>query len=139
MSRLKEIGQSIIEQIEGTPTDKLFSDKLSALTSIKSKREPDFTVFQLFKKMVNENRILTKHIYIGWKEFIDEFIDMINNSNAVSAIGTLRFLEFMAKYNTIKTLCEQNENLSIIDIAKIVDREKYNPIYESINSNSNNR
>ena len=124
MNQLKEIGQSIIEQIEGT-----FSDKLSALTSIKSKLEPNFTVFQLFKDMVNENEVLTKDTYIRWKDYIDEFIDMINNSNAVSAIGTLRFLDFMAKYNTIKTLCKQNENLSFKDIAKIVVKENCNPIY----------
>ena len=34
---------------------------------------------------------------------------MIDKSNAVSAIGTLEFLDQIAKFNTIKTICNSQD------------------------------
>ena len=39
---------------------------------------------------------------------IVEFINLIDNSNAVSAIGTLEFVDQIAKFNTVNTICSSN-------------------------------
>ena len=40
-----------------------------------------------------------------FKERIKRFIDMVDKSNAVSAIGTLEFVDAIAKYNAVRTVC----------------------------------
>jgi hypothetical protein len=41
---------------------------------------------------------------------------MLDKSNSVSAIGTLEFLDQIAKFNTVKTICNpQNIQSSLID------------------------
>ena len=42
-------------------------------------------------------------------ETIKEFIETIDNNNAVSAIGTLEFVDQIAKYNTTNTICSSNK------------------------------
>ena len=42
---------------------------------------------------------------LWYKERINRFIDMVDNSNAVSAIGTLEFVDAIAKYNAVRTVC----------------------------------
>jgi hypothetical protein len=39
---------------------------------------------------------------------IENFINLIDNSNAVSAIGTLEFVDQIAKFNTVNTICSNN-------------------------------
>ena len=40
---------------------------------------------------------------------IKQFIETIDNNNAVSAIGTLEFVDQIAKYNTTNTICSSNK------------------------------
>jgi hypothetical protein len=42
------------------------------------------------------------------KKTIKNFINLIDNSNAVSAIGTLEFVDQIAKFNTVNTICSSN-------------------------------
>jgi hypothetical protein len=39
---------------------------------------------------------------------IKNFIDVIDKNNAATSIGTLEFLDTIAKYNTTKTVCSDN-------------------------------
>ena len=58
---------------------------------------------------------------IDFKENVTNFINMINTSNAASAIGTLEFMDQISKYNTTSLICKKN----VDDI----DLEKYNELY----------
>jgi acid stress-induced BolA-like protein IbaG/YrbA len=62
-------------------------------------------------------------------ETIKEFIETIDNNNAVSAIGTLEFVDQIAKYNTTKTICSSNK---IVDanVARYKDAYRYKNLYE---------
>ena len=42
------------------------------------------------------------------RKTIVEFINLIDNSNAGSAIGTLEFVDQIAKFNTVNTICSSN-------------------------------
>ena len=44
------------------------------------------------------------------KEFLIEFLESIDNSNAVSAIGTLEFTDKMSKLNTVSSVCNYQTN-----------------------------
>ena len=46
-------------------------------------------------------------MYIG---YVRKFIDFIDNVNATSTIGTLEFMDKMAKYNQDNTLCKLPSN-----------------------------
>jgi len=39
-----------------------------------------------------------------------EFIKMVENVNSISAVGTLEYIDKIAKFNTTETICEINEN-----------------------------
>ena len=53
------------------------------------------------KKYLNDDEILK----------IKKFFDLINNFNSSSAIGTLDFLDSIAKFNTVDSICRINPNL----------------------------
>jgi hypothetical protein len=42
------------------------------------------------------------------RKTIEDFINLIDNSNAVSAIGTLEFVDQIAKFNAVNTICSNN-------------------------------
>jgi len=98
-----------------------FKDKVGDLVTIKSNISKQKSIFYLFnqvKSYFEENKnIIDKNTYNRLhKFFIKEFIDMIDKSNSVSAIGTLEFLDQIAKFNTIKTICNsQNIQTNLID------------------------
>ena len=82
-----------------------FKDKLSLLQS-----KTEFIHFKSFKELLNNgtiNRSNTKeHL-----ETIERFIELINNNNAASSIGTLEFLDMVSKYYTTNILCKpKNSN-----------------------------
>jgi hypothetical protein len=45
------------------------------------------------------------------KKVVKEFIDMIDKNNAISAIGTLEFLDQLAKFNKVSNICRADFNL----------------------------
>jgi hypothetical protein len=45
----------------------------------------------------------------SYKPKIQNFIDMIDKNNAVSSIGTLEFLDQIAKFNTVKSVCNTSD------------------------------
>ena len=91
-----------------------FKDKISNLTTIISKDGKD-SIFNNFKtffgKFQNDDAQAKKSYGGDWQPKIKEFIDMIDKSNAVSAIGTLEFLDQIAKYNTTINVCRQDKYL----------------------------
>jgi len=52
----------------------------------------------------------------GYKNYIIDFLQNIDNINAASAVGTLEFLDRMAKLNLVSTVCnDDSEDQSIIN------------------------
>jgi len=43
---------------------------------------------------------------------VQEFIDMIDKNNAISAIGTLEFLDQLAKFNKVSNICRADFNIA---------------------------
>ena len=91
-----------------------FKDKVGDLTTIKSNISKQKSIFDLLNQVkeyfnTHTNNIDKKTYNQLYKFFIKEFIDMIDKSNAVSAIGTLEFLDQIAKFNTIKSICNSQE------------------------------
>jgi hypothetical protein len=87
-----------------------FKDKVGDLTIIKSNISKKKSIFELFNQVKNyfeqnKNNIVKNTYNQLYKFYIKEFIEMIDKSNAVSAIGTLEFLDQISKFNTIKTIC----------------------------------
>ena len=87
-----------------------FKDKVGDLTTIKSNISKQKSIFDMFNQVKNyfeqnKNNIDKKTYNQLYKFYIKEFIEMIDKSNAVSAIGTLEFLDQISKFNTIKTIC----------------------------------
>jgi hypothetical protein len=62
-------------------------------------------------------------------ETIKKFIETIDNNNAVSAIGTLEFVDQIAKYNTTKTICSSNK-IGDANVARYKDAYRYKNLYE---------
>lgn len=87
-----------------------FKDKVGDLTTIKSNISKQKSIFDLFNKVKDDFNNIDKNKYNKlYKFYIKEFIDMVDKSNAVSAIGTLEFLDQIAKFNTIKSICNSQE------------------------------
>jgi hypothetical protein len=65
--------------------------------TINNSKQIDFAVLKVFWKQIYNT--------------IKEFIDMIDKSNATSAIGTLEFLDQTSKFNNVTNVCSLDENL----------------------------
>ncbi len=79
------------------------------------------TIFNNFKYIIDVEYNEFKQNYTRdqmYKNRIIEFIQMVDNSNAVSAIGTLDFLDRIAKYNTVNTTCNPEEIAGIKNVYK---------------------
>jgi hypothetical protein len=158
-TEVKTLGNKIIRMIEDTcNTDDLtnpegFGDKVSNLKTIKSKSfaQPgkratldklkntdgtliDTSIFEEFKHILNEvefNELIDNYYNDAMYETrIRDFIDMIDKSNAVSAIGTLEFLDKIAKYNATQTICNNIEESQL--------SSQYVEIYDSIKKGGGN-
>jgi hypothetical protein len=104
-------GERIIKMISET-----FKDKVADLQTIKSPSTPNNTIFTLFVKVItymkepsNINKVQQTY-NTSYKTYVKELIDMIDNNNAVSAIGTLEFIDQITKFNTIKNTCVANDD-----------------------------
>ena len=91
-----------------------FKDKVSDLNTIKSAISKQKTIYNLFEEVgqyfkTNKNNIDASNYNRLYKYYVKEFIDMIDKSNAVAAIGTLEFLDQIAKFNTVKTICNPKD------------------------------
>jgi len=149
--KFKVLGQNIIDMIEKTcdvetlDNPEGFGDKVANLISIKSSGKQ-------MTNNINTNTILENFKYIidvGYSEFrqnytrdqmykdrIIEFIQMVDNSNAVSAIGTLDFLDRIAKYNTVNTTCNPKESEHDNGITYEEGFAGINEVYKEIYSNT---
>lgn len=103
-------GERIIKMISET-----FKDKVADLQTIKSPSTPTNTIYNLFVKVINyfkdplNTNKLQQTYNTSYKGYVKELIDMIDNNNAVSAIGTLEFIDQITKFNTIKNTCIAND------------------------------
>jgi hypothetical protein len=96
-----------------------FNDKVSGLKNIKTKiNNIEINIFNTFNDLIKDldeakadiiKRLKTTYSGVE-RLYVKAFIDMIDKSNAASAIGTLEFLDQLAKYNKVETICTENEN-----------------------------
>jgi hypothetical protein len=67
------------------------------------------TVFTNFTKLLQDIDYDIDRLYdanrSNAKPIIENFINMVDNSNAVSAIGTLEFVDLMGKFNSVNSIC----------------------------------
>ena len=78
------------------------------------------TVFSILTKIQNGQGPLKTDI-----SYIKKFIESIDNNNAISAIGTLEFLDQISKYHTTQTICflEEEQQIGQPDYKEIYDGE----------------
>ena len=126
-------GDRIIKMISET-----FKDKVADLQTIKSQIERNNTIYNLFvivikyfKEPLNTNK-LEKTYNTSYKRYVKELIDMIDNNNAVSAIGTLEFIDQITKFNTIKKTCVANDKNYLLPflLEKFETTNVMEPLYE---------
>jgi hypothetical protein len=125
-------GDRIIKMISET-----FKDKVADLQTIKSQIERNNTIYNLFvivinyfKEPLNTNK-LQQTYNTSYKRYVKELIDMIDNNNAVSAIGTLEFIDQITKFNTIKNTCVANDQyLKPYLLEKFEATNVMEPLYE---------
>lgn len=127
-----------------------FNDKVKGLKSIISSNRPIRsvktneelkTVYDIFKYIVDdfidkEIRDSIKDNYergVNYKSHIKSFIDMIDKSNAASAIGTLEFLDQIAKFNTVDVICKKEKN----ELGNI-EQDEYIELYNHLNMKRQN-
>jgi hypothetical protein len=56
-----------------------------------------------------------------------EFLEIVENSNAISMVGTLEFTDKMAKLNTVATICNEGVDETLFDNFKQTFKTK--PLY----------
>jgi hypothetical protein len=104
-----------------------FNDKVGNLKIIKDK--DGNSIFNLFYNIYNEAKNNNKFKdNVVRKENIKNFIEMIDKSNAVSAIGTLEFLDQLSKFNAVKTICSRGAFLDTDKISKFESNDGKNMI-----------
>lgn len=115
-----------VEQIEMINSelaelDKLYNtakNKTSVMSEITSNvaKKPTPTVVEQVKPVNNQiiqtnwNTIQTHKMEPLIKEYIIDFIEAVDNSNAVSAVGTLEFIDRLSKLNAVATICNAEES-----------------------------
>jgi hypothetical protein len=62
-------------------------------------------IIDTFSRELNKSDITINEFN---RKTIEDFVNLIDNSNAVSAIGTLEFVDQIAKFNTVNTICSNN-------------------------------
>ena len=105
-----------------------------------------FKDIELFSKTYTDPKATKKLIDEQNKKYIpmiEKFNDSIDNFNAPSAVGTLDFLDSLAKYNTIDNVCRIDDNfLKLISSDPKLDIIKSNNMkelyIENANKNNNN-
>ena len=66
---------------------------------------------------------------------IFNFLEIVDNSNAISTIGTIEFTDKLAKLNTVATVCnDEMEGTKLFD--KLKETIKFEPLYKSPNTNT---
>ena len=66
---------------------------------------------------------------------IFNFLEIVDNSNAISTIGTIEFTDKLAKLNTVATVCnDEKEGTNLFN--KLKETIKFEPLYKSPNTNT---
>ena len=76
-----------------------------------------------FLYYINNNEVDNRNRNEKLIEYIKKFIESIDNNNAISAIGTLEFLDQISKYHTTQTICFLQPEQGII--------KEYQQIYDN--------
>ena len=107
----------LIEKIKGE-----FFDKVGGLLEIKKDEKDPLTVYDAMDKLINAIKSVNNYYQLEVSEnsIILDFINLIDNSNAVSAIGTLEFLDQMSKFNTVNTVCSSKTPYLTKNINEII-------------------
>ena len=55
-------------------------------------------------------------------------LNEIDKMNASSTVGTLQFVDTLSKYNTVDTMCANNNDLNYQPIQKVIKRYNFKDI-----------
>ena len=114
--------QNLIEYLNKAIYDitKKYHSKVKDLLQIEITNKNNLNPTIKDMKIINaiEHIIKNENDYFSGGKFFDnmkivvkEFIDIIDKSNAISAIGTLEFLDQLAKFNKVSNICRADFNL----------------------------
>jgi hypothetical protein len=125
---------SLINQIDNNmlkSINTVYKNKLKIMDTIKSNIVDDTTVLENIKRIIKDHN-KNKNIELDKQDIdsIQEFINIIDQSNAASSIGTLEFTDKLSKFNTTNIVCMYNaEKMNL-------DRYIFRDMIEIINSNN---
>ena len=68
------------------------------------------------------------NFFDNMKIIVQQFIDMIDKNNAISAIGTLEFLDQLAKFNKVSNICRADFNIDNT-AKKAIELPNMEPLY----------
>ena len=117
------------------PLYKVFKDKIGTLQSTVEFKD-------LYENNNNEiNNLLENDINKPFnnqeKTKIEKFIELINTSNAASAIGTLEYIDDLSKFNAINNICLDINESRLLDTFDQLYDTKYNEKYNITEKNEN--
>jgi len=85
--------------------------------------QPRFMTFDEYKDIVYDTN-KQKFSFDKDSRELESFINAVDKNNAASAVGTLEFLDQIAKFNTTKTICFGKKTFPYLSIDKIEEYKK---------------
>ena len=121
---------------EGTSTEsnkKTESPSLNILLLEKDFKLPDF--IDPNKETVNKNNQVIESRIPDVLPAIFNFLELVDNSNAISTIGTIEFTDKLAKLNTVATICNDEDETPTM-FKELKEKITFEPLYKSPNTNT---
>ena len=92
---------------------------------------PDF----IDRKTVNKNNQVIESRIPDVLPAIFNFLELVDNSNAISTIGTIEFTDKLAKLNTVATICNDEDETPTM-FKELKEKITFEPLYKSPNTNT---
>jgi hypothetical protein len=97
----------------------IYKDKISLLLTNET--------FKNFKKMIDSKLYKQRNVN-DIIQMIILLLNEIDKMNASSTVGTLQFVDTLSKYNTVDTMCANNNDLNYQPIQKVIKRYNFKDI-----------
>ena len=136
---LKEnIDQDLINKALETikKTDEILKEESSSLNILLLKEDfklPDF--IDRNEETVKKNNQVIESRIPDVLPAIFNFLELVDNSNAISTIGTIEFTDKLAKLNTVATICNDEDETPTM-FKKLKEKITFEPLYKSSITNT---
>jgi hypothetical protein len=108
---------ALITKLQNDYIDQTSNGPVNKLAGIIESEE-----FKLLQNPLNSFKTNTEGFrYTNFKQIVSKFLALIDNNNDASAIGTLEFLDSIAKFNTTETVCKIRGDMPPPDIGNYED------------------